>query len=178
MTLSFGRHSTSLTHASLETPLLLSSDYIRRHEEVQEHGLKWLRAFEPLLLPVQLSEHPTQEHLAVLQVHATFIGYELVRATSTDTDECSFDRYTENFKYIVDSSHFWHKEHQRHRISGVPGSPFGIGFIMCLSNTATRCRDIEIRHAAIDAIVLFPTAHRGVWNSVHIQRIAHWIADI
>jgi hypothetical protein len=94
-----------------------------------------------------------------------------------ETEECVFGNSLDRFKYIVSSSQFLFQKDQEFRLLRGPVLQFGVGLIMCLYYTATRCRDSILRREAIVILRQFPSKN-GVCDSLQLAEVASWVADL
>jgi hypothetical protein len=136
----------------------------------------WDKAFGPLF-EEQDFDVATAENMAILQCYVCPLVFKTMHATCMETEECVFDIFLDRFKYIVSSSRFLFQKDQECRLLRGPILQFGMGLIMCLYYTATRCRDSILRREAIAILRQFPSKS-GVWDSLQVAAVASWVADL
>ena len=150
---------------------------MKREMELWEQGfVMWDKAFEPLFQE-QDFEFATPENIAILQCYLYGLVFKTIHATCMETEECVFDNFLDRFKYIISSSQFLFQKDEEFRLLRGPVLQFGMGLIICLYYTATRCRDSILRREAIAILRRFPSKN-GVWYSLQVAEVASWVADL
>jgi hypothetical protein len=150
---------------------------MKREMELWEQGFEmWDKAFGPLLQEQDFVV-ATPENMAILQCYLCNLVFKTTHTTCMETEECVFGNSLDRFKYIVSSSQFLFQKDQEFRLLRGPVLQFGVGLIMCLYYTATRCRDSILRREAIVILRQFPSKN-GVCDSLQLAEVASWVADL
>lgn len=137
---------------------------------------QWNKAYESLFLEV-CQNVVNQEYLGALQLRICVWKCEIMIAASlSDTDEV-FDKFTNQFQRITHFARHVLQKDQEIRESDGPRLQYGMGLIMALFYTATRCRDFSVRREAIAILRKWPSTN-GIWHSLQAAKVAEWIADI
>jgi hypothetical protein len=98
-------------------------------------------------------------------------------ATSMSNTEIVFDSFTAHFQRITHFARHLSQKDQEVRESEGPRLQYGMGLIMALFYTATRCRDSSVRKEAIAILWEWPCTN-GIWHSLQAAKVAEWIASI
>ena len=117
------------------------------------------------------------EYLGALQLRICVWKCEIMISTSMSNTEAVFDGFTSQFQKIVQFARHLLQTDQEIRKSDGPRVQYGMGLIMALFYTATRCRDIAVRREAIAILREWPCTN-GIWHSLQAAKVAEWIADI
>ena len=137
---------------------------------------RWNKAYESILLEV--CQYPVgREYLGVLQLRICVWKCETIIATSVSNTEVVFDSFTAQFRRITHFARHVLQKDQEVRESVGPRLQHGMGFIMALFYTATRCRDFSVRREAIAILREWPCTN-GIWHSLQAAKVAEWIASI
>jgi hypothetical protein len=98
-------------------------------------------------------------------------------ATSMSNTEVVFDSFTAEFQRITHFARHLLRKDQEVRESVGPKLQYGMGLIMALFYTASRCRDVSVRREAIAILREWPCTN-GIWHSLQAAKVAEWIASI
>jgi len=137
---------------------------------------QWNKAYEPIFLEV-CQNTVGREYLGVLQLRICIWKCEIMIATSMSNTEVVFDSFTAQFQRITHFARHILQKDQEIRESVGPRLQYGMGFIMALFYTATRCRDSSVRREAIAIFREWPCTN-GIWHSLQAAKVAEWIASI
>ena len=137
---------------------------------------QWHVAFRPIFL--EANQNLTKRsQLGVLQLHTCITAFIVVVSMSTSREEVMFDKFTGRFQEIVSlCGRILEKEQELRVLSGLK-MQFGLGLIMPLFYTSTRCRDRTVRQNAIALLNKWP-CRNGLWDSWQAARVAEWIARL
>jgi hypothetical protein len=149
--------------------------------EQQQHSLQgrmiqWNKAYEPVFLEV-CQNTIGREYLGALQLRICMWKCEIMVATSMSNKEVVFDSFTSQFQRITHFARHLLRKDQEVRESVGPRLQYGMGLIMALFYTATRCRDVSVRREAIAILREWPCTN-GIWHSLQAAKVAEWIANI
>lgn len=136
---------------------------------------QWNKAYEPFFLEV--CKNVSREYLGALQLRICVWKCEIIIATSTSNTEVVFDNFTAQFQRITHFARHVLQKDQEIRGSRGPRLQYGMGLIMALFYTATRCRDFSVRGEAIAILREWPCTN-GIWHSLQAAKVAEWIASI
>ncbi|KAH6662065.1 hypothetical protein B0J14DRAFT_571251 [Halenospora varia] len=152
-------------------------DLIARQQQCLQ-GLvdQWNKAYEPIFLKV-CQNIGGREYLGVLQLRICVWKCEIMIATSMSNTEVVFDSFTAQFQRITHFARHVLQKDQEIRESDGPRLQYGMGLIMALFYTATRCRDFSVRREAIAILREWPCTN-GIWHSLQAAKVAEWIASI
>ncbi|KUJ23578.1 uncharacterized protein LY89DRAFT_680308 [Mollisia scopiformis] len=137
---------------------------------------RWNRAFEPFFLE-KCQNTVGREYLGLLQVRICAWKLETMIATSTSHTEIVFDGFIAQFQRITHFARYLFRKDQEIRESDGSILQYGMGLIMALFYTATRCRDFTVRREAIAILREWPCTN-GIWHSLQAAKVAEWIASI
>jgi len=137
---------------------------------------QWNKAYEPIFLEV-CQNTVGREYLGALQLRICVWKCEIVIATSMSNTEVVFDSFTAQFQRITHFARHVLQKDQEIRGSDGPRLQYGMGSIMALFYTATRCRDFSVRREAIAILREWPCTN-GIWHSLQAAKVAEWIATI
>lgn len=137
---------------------------------------QWNKAYEPVFLEV-CRNTINREYLGVLQLRICMWKCEIIIATSLSNTEVVYDSFTAQFRRITHFSRHLLLKDQEVREPVGPRLQYGMGLIMALFYTATRCRDISVRREAIALLREWPCTN-GIWHSLQAAKTAEWIASI
>ena len=91
--------------------------------------------------------------------------------------ESVYDNFAAQFQKIAHfTRHLLQKDQEIRDLVG-PRLQYGMGIIMALFYTATRCRDFPVRKDAIAILREWPCTN-GIWHSLQAARVAEWIASL
>ncbi|KAF5596711.1 mercuric reductase [Fusarium pseudocircinatum] len=147
----------------------------------QQHYLRglmdqWSEAYEPMF--VEACQNPVgREYLGVLRVRICAWKCEILIATSMSDTEAVFDDFTAQFQRITHLARYVLQKDQEPRDSYGPRLQYGMGLIMALFFTATRCRNYFVRRDAIAILREWPCTN-GIWHSLQAAKVAEWIISI
>ena len=154
-----------------------SRDALEQQQQcLQEQIYRWNKAYEPVFLEV--CQNPIgREYLGVLQLRICVWKCEMMIATSMSNTEVVYDSFTAQFQRITHfSRHLLRKDHEVRELVG-PRLQYGMGLIMALFYTATKCRVLSVRREAIAILREWPSTN-GIWHSLQAAKVAEWIAGI
>lgn len=137
---------------------------------------QWNKAYESIFLEV-CQNTVGREYLGALQVRICMWKCEILIATSMSNTEVVFDSFTAQFQRITHFSRHVLQKDQEIRESDGLRLQYGMGLIMALFYTATRCRDFSVRKEAIAILREWPCTN-GIWHSLQAAKVAEWIASI
>ncbi|CZR56130.1 uncharacterized protein PAC_06018 [Phialocephala subalpina] len=137
---------------------------------------EWNKAYEPIFLEV-CQNTVSREYLGLLQVRICVWKCEIIIATSMSNTEVVFDNFTAQFQRITHFARHVLQKDQEIRESDGPRLQYGMGLIMALFYTATRCREFSVRREAIAILREWPCTN-GIWHSLQAAKVAEWIASI
>ncbi|RBR11698.1 hypothetical protein FVER53590_13003 [Fusarium verticillioides] len=137
---------------------------------------QWGKAYEPMFLEA-CRNNVGREYLGVLQVRICAWKCEILIATSMSDTEAIFDDYTAQFQRITHFARYVLQKDQELRDSDGPRLQYGMGLIMALFFTATRCRNYFVRREAIAILQEWPCTN-GIWHSLQAAKVAEWMVSI
>lgn len=137
---------------------------------------QWNKAYEPMFLEV-CQNTVGREYLGVLQLRICVWKCEIIIATSMSNTELVFDSFTAQFQRITHFARHILQKDQEIRESDGSRLQYGMGLIMALFYTATRCRDFSVRSEAIAILRQWPCTN-GIWHSLQAAKVAEWIANL
>jgi hypothetical protein len=151
----------------------------REHMEIQIK--QWTEAYLKIFrINEESQDIDTRTHLASIQLMPSLQTFEIMLLTSMTKDECLFDGFTEQFAQIVTWCRFLMEKDREIRMLGGMGAflkaQFGMGIIMSLYFTATRCREFSVRRDAVAILKEFPCKN-GMWDSLQAARVAEWVIE-
>ncbi|MCJ1395693.1 hypothetical protein MMC18_008579, partial [Xylographa bjoerkii] len=154
-----------------------SRDLIEQQQQyLQGRMNQWNKAYEPVFLKV--CQNPVgREYLGVLQLRICMWKCEIMIATSVSNTEVVFNSFTAQFQRITHFARHLLRKDQEVRESVGSRLQYGMGLIMALFYTATRCRDVSVRREAIAILREWPCTN-GIWHSLQAAKVAEWIASI
>ncbi|KAF4503413.1 mercuric reductase [Fusarium agapanthi] len=95
-----------------------------------------------------------------------------------DSDtEAVFDDFTAQFQRITHFAQYVLQKDQELRDSDGPRLQYGMGLMMALFYSATRCRNFFVRREAIAILREWPYTN-GIWHSLQTAKVAEWIISI
>ncbi|KAF5594066.1 mercuric reductase [Fusarium pseudoanthophilum] len=152
-------------------------DFLARQKQ-QLQGLmdQWGKAYEPMFLEACQST-VGREYLGVLQVRICAWKCEILIATSMSDTEAVFDDFTARFQRMTHFARYVLQKDQELRDLEGPRLQYGMGLIMALFFTATRCRNYFVRREAIAILREWPCTN-GIWHSLQAAKVAEWIISI
>ncbi|EED23224.1 mercuric reductase, putative [Talaromyces stipitatus ATCC 10500] len=137
---------------------------------------QWNKAYEPIFLKICQSI-VNQAYLGALQLRICVWKCEIMIAASLSNTEVVYDSFITQFQRITHFARHVLQTDQAIRQSDGPRLQYGMGLIMALFYTATRCRDFSVRREAIAILRKWPCTN-GIWHSLQAAKVAEWIADI
>jgi hypothetical protein len=137
---------------------------------------QWNNAYQPIFLEV-CRNTIGREYLRALQLLICVWKCEIIIATSLSNTEVIFDSFTNQFQRITHFARHVLQKDQEIRKSDGSRLQYGMGLIMALFYTATRCRDFSVRREAIAILREWPCTN-GIWHSLQAAKIAEWIVGI
>lgn len=137
---------------------------------------KWNLAYQHLFANA-CQNTSDRDSLGVLQLRICIWKCEIMIATSLSDTETIFDNYTSQFRDITHFARHVLEHDQLIRQFVGPRVQYGMGLIMALFYTATRCRDSSIRIEAIAVLREWPSIN-GIWHSLQAAKVAEWIIEI
>jgi hypothetical protein len=151
----------------------------REYMEIQIK--RWTEAYLKIFrINEESRDIDTRTHLASIQLMPSLQTFEIMLLTSMTKDECLFDDFTEQFAQIVAWCRFLMEKDREIRMLGGTGAflkaQFGMGIIMSLYFTATRCREFSVRRDAVAILKEFPCKN-GMWDSLQAARVAEWVIE-
>lgn len=151
------------------------------HEYMEIQINQWKKAYLRIFQINEASRDiDTRTQLASIQLMASLQTFEIMFLTSMTKDECLFDDFSDQFAEIVTWCRFLMEKDREIRILGGMGAflraQFGMGIIMSLYFTATRCREFSVRRDAVAILKEFPCKN-GVWDSLQAARVAEWVIE-
>ncbi|KAL5330289.1 hypothetical protein ACEPPN_003815 [Leptodophora sp. 'Broadleaf-Isolate-01'] len=151
----------------------------RKYMEIQIN--QWKKAYLRISRIIEASRDiDTRTHLASIQLMASLLTFEIMFLTSMTKDECQFDDFTQQFAQIVTWCRFLREKDREIRMWVGMGAflraQFGMGIIMSLYFTATRCRESSVRRDAVAILKEFP-CRNGMWDSLQAARVAEWVIE-
>ncbi|MCJ1419896.1 hypothetical protein MMC32_006252 [Xylographa parallela] len=154
-----------------------SRDLIEQQQQCLQGQMdQWNKAYEPVFLKV--CQNPVgREYLGALQLRICMWKCEIMIATSMFNTEVVFNSFTAQFQRITHFARHLLRKDQEVRESVGPRLQYGMGLIMALFYTATRCRDVSVRREAIAILREWPCTN-GIWHSLQAAKVAEWIASI
>ncbi|KAF5231672.1 hypothetical protein FANTH_13340 [Fusarium anthophilum] len=148
----------------------------RQKQHLQGLMDQWGKAFEPMFLEACRS-NVGREYLGVLQVRICAWKCEILIATSMSDTEAVYDNFTAQFQRMTHFARYVLQKDQELRDSDGPRLQYGMGLIMALFFTATRCRNFFVRREAIAILREWPCTN-GIWHSLQAATVAEWIVGI
>ncbi|EXL65183.1 hypothetical protein FOPG_18580 [Fusarium oxysporum f. sp. conglutinans race 2 54008] len=148
----------------------------RQKQRLQRLLDQWGKAYETMFLEA-CQNTVGREYLGVLQVRICAWKCEIVIATSMSNTEVVFDGFTAQFQRITHFARYVLQKDQEIRDSDGPRLQYGMGLIMALFYTATRCRNFFVRREAIAILREWPCTN-GIWHSLQAATVAEWIVSI
>ncbi|KAF5649668.1 dihydrolipoyl dehydrogenase [Fusarium sp. NRRL 52700] len=148
----------------------------RQRQHLQRLMDQWGKAYEPMFLKA-CQNTVCKEHLGVLQVRICAWKCEILIATSMSDTEAVFDDFTARFQRMTHFARYVLQKDQELRDSDGPRLQYGMGLIMALFFTATRCRNFFVRREAIAILREWPCTN-GIWHSLQAAKVAEWIISI
>ncbi|KAH6672630.1 hypothetical protein B0J14DRAFT_564248 [Halenospora varia] len=158
---------------------LESFEHERGNMELQINQWKelYLKLFQTIKADPTID---AQIHLASIHLITCLKTFEIMFLTSITKNECVFDGFTEQFAQIVSWCRFLMEKDQEIRRSGGMSTnlraQFGMGMIMPLYYTATRCRNFTVRRDAVAILKDFPSKN-GMWDSLITAKVAEWVIE-
>ena len=137
---------------------------------------QWNKAYEPIFQEA-CQNTVSREYLGVIQLRICIWKCEIMIATSMSNTEVVFDSFTAQFQRITHFARHLLQKDQEIRESDGPRLQYGMGLIMALFYTATRCREFSVRRDAIAILREWPSTN-GIWHSLQAAKVAEWIASI
>lgn len=133
-------------------------------------------AFRPLVK--MMSFRMTMEsHIGSVEIDVWSQMLSIIAECSLANEETIFDGFLENFSVIVQLSTMMKEGRDKRALSGSRPLVYGIWFTIPLFYTATRCRNSDVRRAAI-ALLEQWMLKTGVWDGSQVSKVAGWVADI
>ncbi|KAM5527854.1 C6 zinc finger domain protein [Fusarium oxysporum f. sp. phaseoli] len=152
-------------------------DFLARQKQHLQRLLdQWGTAYEAMFLEA-CQNTVGREHLGVLQVRICAWKCEIVLATSMSNTEAVFDGFTAQFQRITHFARYVLQKDQEIRNADGSRLQYGMGLIMALFYTATRCRNFFVRREAIAILREWPCTN-GIWHSLQAAKVAEWIVSI
>ncbi|KAF5988652.1 putative mercuric reductase [Fusarium bulbicola] len=148
----------------------------RQKQHLQGLMDQWGKAYESMFLEACQST-VGREHLGVLQVRICAWKCEILIATSMSDTEAVYDDFTAQFQRMTHFARYVLQKDQELRDSDGPRLQYGMGLIMALFYTATRCRNYFVRREAIAILREWPCTN-GIWHSLQAATVAEWIVGI
>jgi hypothetical protein len=168
------RHSRTAARCKHD---LGSRDVVAQQQQCLQRLVdQWNKAYEPVFLEA-CRNTSGREYLGVLQLRICVWKCEIMIATSTSDREDVFDRYSQQFRRITHFSRHLLQTDQDIRKSEGPRVQYGMGLVMALFYTATRCREPSVRSEAVTILREWPCTN-GVWHSLQAAKVAGWIASL
>ena len=162
----------------------ISSKSVAQEMEQLEEGFQlWRKTYEVSkralqpLLGNKIANVMSKEYLGALTLYIQGEVFDTMMLTSMDLEEAVFDSFLKRFQLIVSSSRFLLETEQQFWGKGEAALKFGMGLVVCLYYTATRCRDSAVRREAIATLRERPS-RCGVWDSLQAAKVAEWVADL
>ena len=160
--------------------MLPPQDYnvtIRLEEERQEHVRsiqKWLAAFKPLWEYCQTEGGANDYAGAAMLKMQTWCGI-ISFSTARTNHECHYDDYIEGFAEMVRMAKNVLETSEQAR-TGSALFAFSIGVTNCIYFVMTKCRDRQLRRAALELLARFPRRD-GVWDTAMVAAVGQWIME-
>lgn len=151
-------------------------ELIAQQQYLQELVDQWNKAYEPIFLELCQSI-VNKAYIGALQLQICVWKCEIMIAASLSNTEIVFDSFITQFQRITHFARHILQTDQEIRQSDGPRLQYGMGLIMALFYTATRCRDFSVRREAIAILREWPCTN-GIWHSLQAAKVAEWIADI
>ncbi|KAF5568041.1 dihydrolipoyl dehydrogenase [Fusarium phyllophilum] len=148
----------------------------RQNQHLQGLMEQWAKAYEPMFLEA-CQNTVGREYLGVLQVRICAWKCEILIATSMSGTEVVYDDFTAQFQRMTHFARYVLQKDQELRDSDGPRLQYGMGLIMALFFTATRCRNFFGRREAIAILREWPCTN-GIWHSLQAAKVAEWIVSI
>ncbi|CVL05924.1 uncharacterized protein FPRN_14196 [Fusarium proliferatum] len=154
-----------------------SQDFLAQQKRhLQRLMDQWVKAYEAMFLEA-CQNITDREHLGILQVRICAWKCEILIATSMSDTESVFDDFTAQFQRITHFARYVLQKDQELRDLDGPRLQYGMGLIMALFFTATRCRNFFVRREAIAILQEWPCTN-GIWHSLQAAKVAEWIVSI
>lgn len=152
-------------------------DFLARQKQRLQRLLdQWGKAYETMFLEA-CQNTVGREYLGVLQVRICAWKCEILIATSMSKTEAVFDGFTAQFQRITHFARYVLQKDREIRDLDGPRLQYGMGLIMALFYTATRCRNFFVRREAIAILREWPCTN-GIWHSLQAAKVAEWIVSI
>ncbi|PNP79322.1 hypothetical protein FNYG_07398 [Fusarium nygamai] len=148
----------------------------RQKQHLQRLMDQWGKAYEPMFIEA-CQNTIGREYLGVLQVRICAWKCEILIATSMSDTEAIFDDFTAQFQRITHFARYVLQKDQELRDSDGPRLQYGMGLIMALFFTATRCRNYFVRRESIAILREWPCTN-GIWHSLQAAKVAEWMVSI
>ncbi|PQE17728.1 putative UPC2 Regulatory involved in control of sterol uptake protein [Rutstroemia sp. NJR-2017a BVV2] len=154
-----------------------SADLLKhQHQHLQERMSQWNKSYDLVFLGI--CQNPiSREYLGALQLRICMWKCEIMIATSLSHSESIYDNYTPQFLRITHFARHLLRTDQQVREAVAPKLQYGMGVIMALFFTATRCRDGEVRREAIAILREWPCTN-GIWHSLQAAEVAEWVVGL
>lgn len=151
------------------------------HQRIGQQLKEWKTEYLEIFRNTQANQNVNgRAYLGAMHLVTCLVTFEIMFCTSLTKSESVFDDFTDQFTQIVTWYRFLgEKESELRRSLGMVGSlrtQFGMGTIMPLYFTATRCRDLTVRRDAIAVLKDFPSKN-GMWDSLMTARVAEWVVE-
>ena len=166
------RCANSAPEESQSTASLIVSEQAGLSDALEQ----WNISFHPILSDASRSL-TKQSQLGILQLHICITTFVIVVSASTYTEEIIFDKFTGHFREIVALSRRVLEKDQEFRVLRGLKTQFGMGLVLPLFYTSTRCRDPTVRREAITLLDSWP-CRNGIWDSWQAARVAEWVASL
>lgn len=148
----------------------------QRQAKLQGSMSQWNKAYSPLFLSA-CQKPANREYLGILQLRICMWKCEIVLATSLSSSEVIYDDFTAEFRRITHFARVLLQKDQEVRQAIGPKLQYGMGLIMALFFTATRCRDRNVRREAVTILREWPCTN-GIWHSLQAAKVAEWIVSL
>ncbi|KAG5744531.1 hypothetical protein H9Q70_012760 [Fusarium xylarioides] len=148
----------------------------RQKQHLQGLMEQWAKAYEPMFLEA-CQNAVGREYLGVLQVRICTWKCEILIATSKSDTKVVYDDFTAQFQRMTHFARYVLQKDQELRDSDGPRLHYGMGLILALFFTATRCRNFFVRREAIDILREWPCTN-GIWHSLQAAKVAKWMVSI
>ncbi|TVY84460.1 hypothetical protein LSUE1_G001284 [Lachnellula suecica] len=148
---------------------------VQQQQYLQEVVRQWNVAYEPFFLKAR--NITNREQLNIHHVRICLWTCEIIIVTSMSYNEIVFDIFTAQFETINHyARQLLQKDQGIRRLDGMR-LQYGMGLIMVLFYTATRCRVLSVRRGAISLLREWPCTN-GIWHSLQAAKVAELIAGI
>lgn len=152
-------------------------DLVARQRDVLARSIdQWNRAYGPIFLEAS-RDIAGPEYLGALQLRICIWVFEIMISTSMSTEEIIFDSFTAQFERIVHFSRVLLEKDEHIRKSDGLRVQYGMGLIMSLFYTGTRCRDRFVRKYVISMLRGWPCMN-GIWDSLQAAKVIEWIMGV